>query len=212
MTARTAYDPSGVQYYFDTNTPGAHDSGWIDTPTYTDVNLVPSTRYMYRVKARDLSARHNETAWSDWVCVTTQTPADTTAPTPNPMQWDPNGLPRELDGGGGPYDFYADMTAVTATDAGGGVQYYFEAVKYPGVSPDGFSSGWINRRPGRVNVGRTECGRGSSASRPATPSATRPAGRPSSLPLCRSALTMPATSTNGTGGVHAAVPRRPSGE
>ena len=25
--------PSGVQYFFDTNTPGAHDSGWIDTPS-----------------------------------------------------------------------------------------------------------------------------------------------------------------------------------
>ncbi len=119
MTARIAYDPSGVQYYFDTNTPGAHDSGWIDTPTYTDANLVPSTRYQYRVKARDLSARHNETAWSDWAVVMTQTPADTTPPTPNPMGWDPNGLPRELYGGGGPFDYYADMTALTATDASG---------------------------------------------------------------------------------------------
>jgi hypothetical protein len=154
MTAQTAYDTSGVQYYFDTNTPGAHASGWIDTPAYTDLNLIPSTKYMYRVKARDLSARLNETAWSAWVTVTTRTPADTTPPTPNPMQWDPNGLPRELDGGGGTYDFYADMTAVTATDLSGPVQYYFEAVDYPGVYPNGFSSGWINTPTWRVNVGR----------------------------------------------------------
>jgi hypothetical protein len=158
MTARIAYDPSGVQYYFDTNTPGAHDSGWIDTPTYNDVNLVPNTTYQYRVKARDLSARHNETAWSDWAVVITQTPADTTAPTPNPMGWDPNGAPRELYGGGGPFDYYADMTALTATDPTGPVQYYFEAVDYPGTPPNGFSSGWINANTWRVNVGRQNAG------------------------------------------------------
>jgi hypothetical protein len=166
MTARVAYDDNGVQYYFDTNTPGAHASGWINTPNYTDANLIPNTRYQYRVKARDLSARQNETAWSDWVAVRTQAPADTTSPTPNPMGWDPNGLPHELYGGGGTYDYYADMTALTATDASGGIQYYFEAVDYKGLYPAGglvagqlppgagFSSGWINAPTWRVNVGR----------------------------------------------------------
>ena len=167
ITARTAFDPSGVQYFFDTNTPGAHPSGWIDVPTYTDVNLVPMTRYAYRVKARDLSARLNETAWSGWVYVTTQTPVETIPPTPNPMQFDPNGLPNELDGGGGQWDFYADMTSVTAVDASGGVQYYFEARDYEGLYPPGgwavgqeppagagFSSGWINAPTWRVRVGR----------------------------------------------------------
>ena len=167
MTAQTAYDPSGVQYYFDTNTPGAHASGWIDTPAYTDLNLIPSTRYLYRVKARDTSARLNETAWSSWVAVTTQTPGDTTPPTPDPMAWDPAGRPTEVNGGGGTYDYYATMTAVTAADPSGPVQYYFEAVDYPGLYPAGgvtggqlpvgagFSSGWINTPTWRVNVGRT---------------------------------------------------------
>jgi hypothetical protein len=155
MTARIAYDDlNAVEYFFDTNTPGAHDSGWISTPTYSDANLVPGTRYQYRVKARDTSARHNETAWSDWAVVFTQTPADTTAPTPNPMGWDPNGLPHELYGGGGTWDYYADMTALTATDLNGPVEYYFEAVDYPGVYPNGFSSGWINTPTWRVLVGR----------------------------------------------------------
>jgi len=159
MTARTAYDDlSSVQYYFDTNTPGGHDSGWIDTPAYTDVDLIPNTRYQYRVKARDTSARLNETAWSDWAVVTTQTPADATAPTPNPMGWAVNGEPRELYGGGGTFDYYASMTALTATDATGPVQYYFEAVDYPDVSPNGFSSGWINTPTWTVRVGRQNAG------------------------------------------------------
>ena len=50
------------------------------------------------------------------------------------------------------------MTAVTAADASGAVQYYFEAVEYPGVSPNGFSSGWINVPTRRVNVGRQNVG------------------------------------------------------
>jgi len=154
MTARAALDDNGVQYFFETNTPGAHDSGWINTPAYTDANLIPSTRYWYRVKARDGSARLNETAWSAWVPVTTQTPAETTPPTPNPMGWDPNGLPRELYGGAGWDDYYADMTALTAADPSGPVQYYFEAVDYPGTGANGFSSGWINAPTWRVKVGR----------------------------------------------------------
>jgi len=166
LTARVSYDDSGVQYFFDTNTPGAHDSGWIDTPVYTDVNLVPSTRYCYRVKARDLSSRHNETAYSPFVCVTTLTPIETLTPTPDPMEFDPNGLPRELYLGAGWNDYWADMTAVTATDASGGVEYYFEAKGFEGLYPPGgpvdgqlpsgagLSSGWIAANTWRVRVGR----------------------------------------------------------
>ncbi len=154
LIARPAYDDSGVQYYFDTNTPGAHASGWLDDPNYTDVNLVPTTRYAYRVRARDLSGDLNLTAWSDWVYVTTQTPVETIPPTPSPMTFDPNGMPTEVNGGGGSMDNYAEMTATTATDASAGVQYYFECREYPEVSPDGFSSGWQDETEYRVRVGR----------------------------------------------------------
>ena len=143
MTSTTAYDNSGVQYFFDTNTPGAHASGWIDVPVYTDVNLAPETTYCYRVKARDLSAHANETQWSGWVCVTTNTPPESDPPTPSPMAFDPNGMPMEVNGGGGKNDVYAEMTAVTATDASGAVEYYFACQEYPGVYPAGFDSGWI---------------------------------------------------------------------
>ncbi|HQG48769.1 MAG TPA: hypothetical protein PK373_06745, partial [Sedimentisphaerales bacterium] len=160
MTARIAYDESGVQYYFDSNTPGAHPSGWINDPFYTDVNLAPTTRYAYRVKARDLSSRTNETPWSGWAYVTTQTPTETTPPTPNPMTFDPNGMPTEISGGGGPFDFYVQMTATTATDASGGVQYFFLCVEYPKEqNQGGFSSGWINTPTfTTVNIGRANQG------------------------------------------------------
>jgi predicted outer membrane repeat protein len=140
MTATTAYDNSGVQYFFDTNTPGAHASGWIDVPVYTDVNLAPETTYCYRVKARDLSARTNETGWSGWVCMRTNTPPESDPPIPSPMQFDPNGMPEEVYGGGGSQDYYAEMTAVTATDASGAVQYKF-LCRSPN---EGLSSDWLD--------------------------------------------------------------------
>jgi hypothetical protein len=137
MAAREAYDDSGVQYYFDTNTPGAHPSGWINDRFYTDVNLAETTRYAYRVKARDLSSRTNETPWSDWAYVMTQTPIERIPPTPNPMTFDPNGMPTEVNGGAGYTDIYIEMTATTATDDSGGILYYFEC------SDSQYSTGWV---------------------------------------------------------------------
>ncbi|MHC4646640.1 MAG: LamG-like jellyroll fold domain-containing protein, partial [Planctomycetota bacterium] len=64
MTATTAWDPCGVEYYFDCNCWGGHDSGWQEESVYTDTSLQPGTEYSYRVKARDQSANQNETAWS----------------------------------------------------------------------------------------------------------------------------------------------------
>jgi len=63
MTATTATDESGVQYYFECITDDVN-SGWISEPNWTDVNLVPDTMYTYRVKARDESPLYNETEWS----------------------------------------------------------------------------------------------------------------------------------------------------
>ncbi len=65
MTAATATDPSGVEYYFDCATPGCHDSGWQNDPTYTDIGLQVNTEYYYKVRARDKSAAMNQTADSE---------------------------------------------------------------------------------------------------------------------------------------------------
>ena len=66
MSAITATDPNGVQYLFANTsfTNGSHDSAWQTSPVFTDTGLTNSTTYSYRVKARDNSANHNETAWS----------------------------------------------------------------------------------------------------------------------------------------------------
>ncbi len=153
MSSLEVNDDNGVQYFFDTNTPGANDSGWINTNTYTDVNLAPGMTYCYRVKARDMSANQNETAYSTWSCFSTAIPADQTTPTPDPMAFDPNGLPKEYDfdgASGSPFDYWVEMMAVTATDDSGFVEYYFEA-----RSPySEFSSGWQADPIYRVAVGR----------------------------------------------------------
>ncbi len=46
MTATTASDPSGVEYYFaeTSGNPGGDDSGWQDSPSYTDTGLDPDTQ------------------------------------------------------------------------------------------------------------------------------------------------------------------------
>jgi hypothetical protein len=64
MTATTAADDSGVEYYFECLTVGGHNSGWQDGTTYTDTGLTTGTPYTYRVKARDKSINQNETGWS----------------------------------------------------------------------------------------------------------------------------------------------------
>ncbi|MDQ1355597.1 MAG: carboxypeptidase [Acidobacteriota bacterium] len=71
MTATTATDPSGVEYYFECLTAGGHSSSWQASPTYTDTGLTPVTSYTYRVKARDKYIYPNETGWS------TELPAET---------------------------------------------------------------------------------------------------------------------------------------
>jgi len=76
MTATTATDASGVQYYFDCTAGGGNDSGWQDSTTYTDTGLSASTQYTYRVKARDKSTNQNETAYSTTRSATTDASAE----------------------------------------------------------------------------------------------------------------------------------------
>jgi hypothetical protein len=74
------------------------------------------------------------------------------------MQWAPGGEPREIYGGGGTWDYYAEMTAAEATDTSGVVEYYFEC------SDDRYSSGgpgdpggtkWRTERTYKVKVGQS---------------------------------------------------------
>jgi hypothetical protein len=65
MTAITATDDSGVEYYFTNVTDSNHDSGWQDSTEYTDNGLDNNTSYTYKVKARDKSFNHNAAADSN---------------------------------------------------------------------------------------------------------------------------------------------------
>jgi len=78
MTAATASDPSGVEYYFEetSGNAGGDDSGWQDSPFYRDTGLSPDTQYTYRSRARDKSPNLNETVWSDPESATTGNPMD----------------------------------------------------------------------------------------------------------------------------------------
>jgi hypothetical protein len=71
MTAYTASDPSGVEYYFDCTSAGCNDSGWQNTTFYRDTGLQLNTTYAYMVKARDKSVNQNETGWSTQQSATT---------------------------------------------------------------------------------------------------------------------------------------------
>ncbi|HVP12185.1 MAG TPA: dockerin type I domain-containing protein, partial [Phycisphaerae bacterium] len=59
MTATTATDISGVEYYFTANGIGSHPSGWITSTGYTDTGLQTNRSYSYKVKARDMSPQQN---------------------------------------------------------------------------------------------------------------------------------------------------------
>lgn len=134
MTATTATDPGGVEYYFTNETwpDDTHDSGWQTSPTYTDTGLVPGTPYSYTVKARD--ANENTTAPSTPPAEATTEAADGTAPTPNPMEWAVGGEPAAVSISA------ITMTAAVATDPeGNGEEYYFKNVTWPDDTHD---SGW----------------------------------------------------------------------
>jgi len=132
MTATTASDPSGVEYYFmeTSANPGGSDSGWQDSTSYTDTGLSELTQYCYEVQARDKSANQNATAWSTNECATTQATPDTTPPAPDPMTW--NSAPAA----GGTDNI--SMTAATASDPSG-VEYSFDETS---GNPGGTDSGW----------------------------------------------------------------------
>jgi hypothetical protein len=76
MTATTALDQSGVEYYFTCVFGGGHNSGWQDSPVYVDTGLVPNTLYIYTVTARDRNPNQNMTAPSQPSSTRTTLPGD----------------------------------------------------------------------------------------------------------------------------------------
>ncbi|MHC4740453.1 MAG: M60 family metallopeptidase, partial [Planctomycetota bacterium] len=134
MTATTATDISGVEYYFDeiSGNPGGTDSGWQSSPVYLDTGLTPGTQYTYTVTARDLSAAQNvgtpSTAES---AITAGGSPDTDPPTPNPATF---ASPPAADS-----DTAISMTATTGSDATGPVEYFFDETS---GNPGGTDSGW----------------------------------------------------------------------
>lgn len=125
-TVAVSTDDSAVEYYFESTTPGGHDSGWQNEPDYTDAGLTANTTYSYRVKARN-KANGVETAYSDSRSATTP-PEDSTPPGPDPAAWQTE-----------PHASSASsirMVAVTASDESG-VEYYFDCTSNPA-----YSSGW----------------------------------------------------------------------
>ncbi|MCH7225128.1 sialate O-acetylesterase [Haloferula sp. A504] len=128
MTATTASDTSGVEYFFTCTSGAGNDSGWQSSPTYTDEGLSPNTTYTYTVKARDAVGLY-ETAASDPESATTDAP-DTAKPSPDPMTF------AVVPTAAGSYSI--SMTATTATDASG-VEYYFAETS---GNLGGSDSGW----------------------------------------------------------------------
>lgn len=61
MEAKSAFDPSGSEYYFTCTYGGGNDSGWQSSPIYQDTGLAAGQTYTYTVKARDKSNNQNTT-------------------------------------------------------------------------------------------------------------------------------------------------------
>lgn len=74
MTATTAIDSSGVEYYFaeTSGNPGGTDSGWQSGASYENTGLTTGLQYIYTVTARDLSANQNHTASSSPAAATAE--------------------------------------------------------------------------------------------------------------------------------------------
>ncbi|MCY2931022.1 MAG: family 20 glycosylhydrolase [Planctomycetota bacterium] len=71
MQARPMVDASGVEYKFECTQGGGPSSDWQAGSYFVAEDLLPEAAAAWRVKVRDRSAAHNETAWSAPATVTT---------------------------------------------------------------------------------------------------------------------------------------------
>jgi hypothetical protein len=143
MVATAAIDDSGVEYRFECTSHPAYSSNWQDSPIY-EVTSLPKDLYTFVLRTRDKSPNHNTARPSLAVTVDLEPPA------PDPMQWAVGGEPREvLHTPYGFSDYWAEMTAATATDDSGIVEYYFQC-----TTESDFSSKWQSSATYAVKVGR----------------------------------------------------------
>ncbi|MHC4646289.1 MAG: Calx-beta domain-containing protein, partial [Planctomycetota bacterium] len=137
MTATTANDKNGVQYYFECTTDPNHDSGWQNNAMYVDTGLTGGTQYTYRVKARDLSFNLNETAYSPEKSATTLAGPDLLA------EWYfGNGFVEEVSGSGevATLENGATVTGGMLTMVDGSQQAFdFSSVSAPFVGGDAWT-------------------------------------------------------------------------
>jgi|GEM_PF-1227252 len=92
MEAQNEIDRSGVEYYFECVDDANINSGWEPNALYVfkdpgEVRIKHGQTYGFRVKSRDKSANHNETAWSNTLYATTAAVTDNLPPAPSPAQW-----------------------------------------------------------------------------------------------------------------------------
>ena len=64
MTATTAADPNGVEYFFEHTPAAATTAAGRTAPPTSTAGLAPGTTYGYRVRARDKSPNQNLTGFS----------------------------------------------------------------------------------------------------------------------------------------------------
>ncbi len=136
MTATTATDPAApVEYRFE-NTSNSNVRAWSASTVWTNGGLTEGQTYGYRVQARD--ALLNETEWSDEETAVAE--SDGTPPWPNPMTFAVAPAPIHATA--------IAMTATTATDVSGPVEYRFEN------TTNGRTRNW-DTSPEWVNTGLT---------------------------------------------------------
>ena len=136
MTAETANDISGVEYYFDCIAGGGHDSGWQDGKTYEDTGLVLGQTYTYTVKTRDKSPNQNVGLASEPNDATTELNppgGDHEPPLPNPAAW--QSMPNRYNCGPEFTDFCDRMSALPAIDENG-AEYIFICEDTASLSSD----------------------------------------------------------------------------
>jgi lysyl endopeptidase len=165
-----AVDPSGVEYYFSATGIGSHSRTWSTAGAYTDSGLNVNRNYSYKVKARDQSAAHTETPYTDAVAVATwiETPTALSfgAITDNSIQVSAPGTFTRLttylsglffevtkpDGtpvGGSQANTWVQVQTITATGLTAGQTYRFrvKARNYYGVDETAWypTAGYVNQ-------------------------------------------------------------------
>lgn len=136
MTAATASDSSGVEYFFECKSGDCNDSGWQDSATYVDTEVTMGQVSSYTVRTRDKSPEQYEgeesTPWKDVMIG-----FDLTPPTPYFAEWLVEPEKRYVGG-----QWYHHMEAELASDPAG-VEYRFDCVS---GSCTESSSGWQDEK------------------------------------------------------------------